>query len=388
MKAKWISFYENEQKAQESSKPARPMSTDSSDAATRSAAASEPLGSTPMPSAPHGAPEALRKPHATGGFDAQGKGLENVGAVMPHSRGLQSSEDQKKPDSKSQLSAVAAALEAGAPDPKRQKRLAAASDGKEATTASEPMHTSLPGDGDAQKSQEAPAAADGRQPGRVAADLNASSSAGVPAAPGNQSGSASLVQGPTAKKLPQAAKAKPESGRVAAIHDAAASYAAASKAHRSMQEPMSPKKPGSAAGSMVPVTASAADRVKAEKSKALVAASRASESQVDAKQPASKTKQEEPMTTKAESVSDLAPGPVKDLPQPKPEGTIKKDPMASSAPSAAAAGMHACCSYDLMLSFLTVAASANLGQGSLQSLLCRRITSSHARVAEHIMVIA
>ena len=59
MKARWMSFYENEQKAHGDGRPPRPLSADDSDVHRSSAA--EPLPPKPAASAPPSATEVWRK---------------------------------------------------------------------------------------------------------------------------------------------------------------------------------------------------------------------------------------------------------------------------------------------------------------------------------------
>ena len=208
MKAKWISVYESEQKAQESSQPVRPTSADNLDA--RKDFAKEPLGPKPAASTPQSASEHWRteRPSETAGDTGE------------------------KQDNMS---------EQGAPDVKWQRQETAASDAQAAATSPEPPSSTAEAIGGTSRAPPAPSLVEDRPKDAEAAGKEPSSCEALLSAPGR-----ALKQTPVLSLAQDAgpAKAAPERspGKVAAMQDAAASLKAASKAHSSIRAPLSPER--------------------------------------------------------------------------------------------------------------------------------------------------
>jgi hypothetical protein len=238
MKAKWISVYESEQKAQESSQPVRPASADNPHA--RKIPAAEPLGPKPAASMPQSASEhwrTERPPEAAGDI---GEKQDNGSSVMQQSNRPQAVEGQKA-ESKEQRPLSADVSEQHAPGVKWQRQETAASDAQAAATPPEPSSSTAEAIGGASRAPPAPSLAEDRPKDAEAAGKEPSSLEALLSAPGRalqQTPGGSLAQdaGP--------AKAAPERspGKVAAMQDAAASLKAASKAHSSIRAPMSPER--------------------------------------------------------------------------------------------------------------------------------------------------
>ena len=229
LKAKWISVYENEKKAQESAPAVRPQSA--ADTAGTKSTAAEPLGAKPQLSAPHSVTKEWRKQNSSEAVKAPDK--EDIGSSSKHhSRHTEYVlEGEGKADSKQQLD-TAAVSPVAVPHPKVPELSIAA------LLSNAP--SALP---------EAPSSTAG---GAVQAGVKAETSSGahneeVPEV--QQSVAAQAPAGSSGPGLaPEQPAAKPASpgalgpGRVAAMQDAAATYKAASKAHSSMQEALSPKR--------------------------------------------------------------------------------------------------------------------------------------------------
>ena len=276
MKAKWISVYESEQKAHESSQPVRPASADTPNA--RKLPASEPLGPKPAASMPQSASEHWRTERPPEAAGDRGEKQDNGSSVVQQSKRPQALEGQKA-ESKEQRPLSADVSEQGAPDEKWQKQETAASDAQAAATPPEPPSSTAEAIGGASKALPAPSLVEDRPKDAEAAGKEPSSFASLLIAPGHalkQTPGASLAQdaGP--------AKAAPERspGKVAAMQDAAASLKAASKAHSSIRAPLSP------------------ERAPAESSKPAAAA----------QQPGSEAKLEVPTEVKAKAAGASADG--------------------------------------------------------------------------------
>ena len=286
MKAKWISFYENEQKAQESALPARPMSASNAEAGKATEA--EPLGFKPLASGPNSVTEEWRKEHPPEAADAP------VEQEHGNSSKSFSPSEEATPDSKQQPGPATAVTEEAASDANRQRLPTAAPDANAASAAAEPPDSTAPGQGGAaQKAIPAPlkgqdtfqskgkAVDKARAVSSEALDAEGAvthqhsavtptgtSDAGAPAKQPKESKPATDI---AAAKAPS----KLEPGRVAAMQDAAASYKAASKAHSSMQAPLSPKRP-EATGRLPAPKAVTADPFKRTSAEASMPASRPS----------------------------------------------------------------------------------------------------------------
>ena len=276
MKAKWISVYESEQKAQESSQSVRPASADNPHA--RKVPAAEPLGPKPAASMPQNASEHWRTERPPEAAGDMGEKQDNGRSVMQRSSRPRALERQKA-ESKEQRPLSADVSEQGALGVKWQRQETAASDAQAAATPPEPPSSTAEAIGGASSAPPAPSLAEDRPKDAEAAGKEPSSFEALLSVPGRalkQSPGGSLAQdaGP--------AKAAPERspGKVAAMQDAAASLKAASKAHSSIRAPMSP------------------ERAPAESSKPAAAA----------QQPGSVAKQEAPTEDKAKAAGASAQG--------------------------------------------------------------------------------
>ena len=279
-----MSFYENEQKAHGGGRPARPLSADDSDVHRSSAA--EPLPPKPTAPAPPSATEAWRKERRLSPSEAageQGRGAEHrCSGAQQHSQNLAPQEGEKA-DSKHAPEAVGAAAEAEGSNAKRQKAAAPAA-GVSGHSAAAQTVTAAVRDSSAQQ---------GSQSGTKASLTSAQGAGHKPVSVAAQPSDTGQPAGPD-KKAIQAhglgdkgaggAASQVKAGKAAAIHDAAASYAAASKAHSSMQEPLSPKaEPG--APHAAQEHASMKDKAEAVTAEAVMAASAAALAPVTAQQP-------------------------------------------------------------------------------------------------------
>ena len=269
-----MSFYENEQKAHGDGRPPQSLSADSSDVRRRSAA--EPLPRQPMASAPPSNTEAWRqerRPSPAEAAGEQGRGVEHdCSSAQQHSRGDVLMEGEKAV-SKHTPQAAGSAAEAEAAGVKRQNVAAPAGGASGHSAAAQTMIAAV---GDLATEQGLQSAAKASGTLAQEADLQSVSPTAQPSDTGQLAGPNRKViqaQGPDDKNAGGAAS-KAKEGKAAAIHDAAASYAAASKAHSSMQEPLSPKAEP-AVPSAVQEHASMKDKVEAVKAEAVIAASAA-----------------------------------------------------------------------------------------------------------------
>ena len=261
MKAKWISFYENEKKAQESEPSTRPQSAADTVEGTHMVA--EPVGPRPLSSAPNSVTEDWRGQHPPNAVDLPDK--EDIGSSGKHqSRHAQSMAEQQaqgtaQPDG-SALTWV------GAPDAKPRGQSTAAPLSSAAPAPPEPPNSTAEG---------AVQAAEKAEEGSAARSEGAAMTQHPPTAqtPAGSSGpGVDLEQPAAAEPAKDAAASGLGPGRVAAMQDAAATYKAASKAHSSMQEALSPKR-ADATGRLLAPQPAAADLNNAASAKATMAAS-------------------------------------------------------------------------------------------------------------------
>ena len=217
LKAKWISVYENEKKAQESAPAVRPQSA--ADTAETKSTAAAPLGA--KSSAPHSVTEDWRRQHPPEAVKAPDK--EDVGSSSKHQSRHAKPVAEQKADSTQQPDPAAVSAE-DFPHLEAQEQSKAA------------LHSSavpaLP---------EAPnSTAEGAvQAGDKAEKVSVVQQPAVAQAPAGSSEAGLILEQPAA--MPARAPGLGP-GRVAAIQDAAATYKAASKAHSSMREALSPKR--------------------------------------------------------------------------------------------------------------------------------------------------
>ena len=222
MKAKWISFYENEQKAQESAPSLRPQSA--ADTAEIKDTAAE---SRPQSSAPHSVTEKWRKQRPPEAVKVSDK--DDIESSSKHQSRLAGSLAEEKASSTQQ------------PDPSAVPTVAIPRlKVEEQSTAV--LHTSA-----APARPESPnSTAEGAVQAGDKAEKGNKEEAAVTQQPAAAQGLAgSSGSAPLAEQLATAEPASASGlgpGRVAAMQDAAASYKAASKAHSSMQEALSPKR--------------------------------------------------------------------------------------------------------------------------------------------------
>ena len=341
VKARWMSFYENEQKAHGDGRPPRPLTADNSDVHKRSAA--EPLGPQPTASAPPHATEAWRKDRRSSPSEAagvQGGSVEyDCSSAQQHSEGVVPPGGQKA-DSKHAPQAAGPATEAGPTGTKRQK-VATPAAGVSGHSAAAQASNAAVRDLTAEQGSQSPAKAAGAP--AQEADLKPEDPATQPSDTGQHARPERKAIQPQGldNKSAGGAASKAKAGKAAAIHDAAASYAAASKAHSSMQEPLSPKTEP-AARSAVQKHASMKDKVEAVKAEAVMSASAAAITAVTVQQQHSAAAQDRStLQRNAESASAS-----------QPKGTDRQqrsqplqDAAAGSAAPSAYAGMarrHPC----------------------------------------------
>ena len=281
-----MSFYENEQKAHGDGRPPRPLSADDSDVHRSSTA--EPLPPKPTASAPPSATEAWRKerrPSPSEAAGEQGRGAEHqCSSAQQQSQGLVPQEGEQA-DTKHAPEAGVSAAEAGALNTKRQKVAAPAAGVSEHSAAAQTVAAAVR-DLSAQEGWQS--AAKASLTSTQEADHKSVSAAAQPPDTGQLAGPDKKATQAHGVKGAGAAASKVKAGKAAAIHDAAASYAAASKAHSSMQEPLSPKtEPG--APCVVQEHASMKDKAEAVQAEAVMAASAAAIAPVTVQQPHSAT---------------------------------------------------------------------------------------------------
>ena len=228
MKAKWISFYENEKKAQESEPSTRPQSA--ADTVENKQTAAEPLASKPLSSAPNSVTEEWRVQHPPEAVKVPNK--EAIGSSGKHqSRHAESEAEQQaqgtaQPD-ESSLPRV------DAPDTKAQEQSTAALPSSAAPAPPESLNSTA--EGAVQASGKAGEGSGARTEGAAVKPPTAHSLAG-------SSGPGLHLEPARAEPAEDIAASGPGPGRVAAMQDAAATYKAASKAHSSMREALSPKR--------------------------------------------------------------------------------------------------------------------------------------------------
>lgn len=222
MKAKWISFYENEQKAQESAPSVRPQSA--ADTAEDKHTAAE---SKPHSSAPHSVPEIWRKQNPPEAVRVPDR--EDIGSSSKHQSRRAEPVTEERANSM-QPPDPSAVLAVAIPRPKVEDQSTAALPTSAAAAQPEPPNSTSEGVVQAGDKAE-------QRYKEEAAVIQQPSPAQVPA---GSSGPVLRAEQPAAAETASASGLGP--GRVAAIQDAAASYKAASKAHSSMQEALSPKR--------------------------------------------------------------------------------------------------------------------------------------------------
>ena len=267
-----MSFYENEQKAHGDGRPPRPLSADDSDVHRSSAA--EPLPPKPAASAPPSATEAWRKERRLSPSEAageQGRGAEHqCSSAQQQSQGLVPQEGEQA-DRKHAPEAAVSAAEAGAVNTKHQKVAASAAGVSEHSAAAQTVAAAVRGLSAQEGSQ---SAAKASLTSAQEADHKSVSAAAQPPDTGQLAGPDKQATQAHGDKGANAAASTIKAGKAAAIHDAAASYAAASKAHSSMQEPLSPKtEPGAPRAARA--HASMKDKAEAVTAEAVIAASAA-----------------------------------------------------------------------------------------------------------------
>ena len=256
LKAKWISVYENEKKAQESAPPVRPQSA--ADTVETKSTAAEPLGAKPQSSAPHSVTEDWRKLHPSEAVKAPDK--EDVGSSSKLRSRHAESAPAEKVASMQQPDPSAASPE-GIPNPEVEEQSTAALHSSAAPAVPEVPNSTA---GGVKQARDRAEKGTGAHHEGVAVKQQPTTAQ----APQGGSGPGLAPEQPAAKPA-SASGLGP--GRVAAMQDAAATYKAASKAHSSMREALSPKR-AEASGRLPAPKAAAAELSRAAGVKATPAA--------------------------------------------------------------------------------------------------------------------